>query len=94
MDYQYKNGNSDIHDLVSDLVKCINHFLNNLKKYNLQKDCFADIGDGVLSPSGLKRMLGPKGIDKNHLSIYSPKTYIDSFKMLVFAQMISLGKKV
>ena len=133
VDYQYNNGNLNIHDLVSDSVKCINHFLNNLKKYNLEKDrfvisgdsagghfalliselfsnkelqtklglelpdinivatvlhCpvydFANIGDGALSPSGLKRMLGPKGIDKNHLSIYSPKTYIDGFKNPIF----------
>ena len=45
---------------------------------------FANIGVGAMMPGALKRMLGPKFNDKNHLEKFSPKTYIQYHRIPLF----------
>ena len=45
---------------------------------------FANIGDDNMSNSGLCRMKGPRYNDKEYLSKYSPKTYINDFHLPIF----------
>lgn len=45
---------------------------------------FEVLGVGTLTNCGLKRMLGPKYKDREHLAKYSPKTYIEYHKVPLF----------
>ena len=45
---------------------------------------YENVGDGVLSKSGKRRLLGPKYNDLEYLKLYSPSTYIDYLKMPLF----------
>lgn len=45
---------------------------------------FEHLGEGTLSSSGFKRLLGPKFNDKEHLRKLSPKTYIDKVSIPLF----------
>lgn len=45
---------------------------------------FEHLGNGVLSDSGMKRMLGPRFNDTEHLKTLSPKTYIKSINIPLF----------
>jgi len=51
---------------------------------------FEHIGEGTVTSSGLKRMLGPNGTDRNYLKKYSPKTYMKNFKLPLFASTCTL----
>ena len=46
-DYAPNNGKRDTFDLISDLVKCINHFFDHLEEYDLQGDSFFLMGDSA-----------------------------------------------
>ena len=51
---------------------------------------FTNLGVGVLSNGGMKRMLGPKYNDKEHLKTLSPKTYISSINVPLFVSTCKL----
>ncbi len=45
---------------------------------------FKDMGKGIMSKAGLKRMLGPSYNDPELLIKLTPRTYIDSFNLPIF----------
>ena len=47
VDYVPNNGKRDTLDLIKDCVSCINHLIDNLDKYGLDKDSFVISGDSA-----------------------------------------------